>query len=250
MSVRAACLGVALLIPAGRAIAEQPTPLGLEEGLYVAPMHSYTTVDVARQTADGDGQIVAAGYRWEFAAVELRYGRLELPRSDGTGTAEVTSTLMGVQLAPLQKLRIVTNVYAALNLGRAQRVDHPGFARDGDSDVVEAGLGNLAPFELFGLGFAVRLEALYRLETAEPPHADSEPRKFEDYVFHVGLQARLAGRRGAPPAVSDRPAASTPLVDSDDDGVVDERDRCPGTAPGSFVDNTGCAPATQDPSAS
>ena len=247
---RHAWLCLALLAMAVDVRADEAAPWGLEEGFYLAPMYTYGTVDAARRTGDGGGQALGLGYRWGFASLEARYTTLALPRNDGDEDAEVTATLVGVQIAPMQDLRIVTNVYGALNVGRTARKNHPGFARDGDSDVVEAGLGNLFPFEVFGLGFAARVEALYRLETPDPPRGDDEPRKFEDYVFHFGLQARLAGRRPASPAVQDAPPAMPPLVDSDDDGVIDELDRCPETAPDSLVNNSGCVPEDPAPSAS
>lgn len=237
-----AWLGLALLALAGEVLADEQVPWGLDEGFYFAPMYTYGAVDPGRRTDDGEGQTLAAGYRWGFASLEVRHTTLALRRVDGDADAEVTATLVGVQIAPLQDLRIVTNVYGALNVGRGQHENHPGFARDGDNDVVEAGLGNLVPFELFGFGFAARLEALYRLETPDPPRADNEPGKLEDYVFHLGLQVRLAGRRPAPPATPATPAAASALVDSDDDGVIDELDRCPDTAPESLVNNSGCVP--------
>lgn len=241
MSARA-WLCLALLAVSGEVHADEEAPWGLHEGFYFAPMYTFGAVDPVRQTDDGEGQALAVGYRWKFASLEVRHTTLVLPRTDGDGDAEVTATLVGVQIAPLQDLRIVTNVYGALNVGRTQHQNHPGFASDGDGDVIEAGLGDLLPFELFGLGFAARLEALYRLETPDPPRSDDEPRKFEDYVVHFGLQARLAGRRPALPAKPAAPAVSPPLVDSDDDGVIDELDRCPDTAPESFVNNSGCVP--------
>lgn len=237
-------LCLALLAAAGEARADAQAPWGLHEGFYLAPTYMHGAVDVERGTDDGEGQAVALGYRWGFTSLEARYMTLALPRSDGDGDAEVTATLVGVQLAPMQDLRIVTNVYSAFNVGRVQRKNHPGFARDGDGDVVEAGLGNLFPFELFGFGFAARVEALYRLETPDPPREDGEPRKFEDYVLHVGLQARIAGRRPAATAAAapDAPPAAPALVDSDDDGVIDELDRCPETPPESLVNSSGCVP--------
>lgn len=247
---RRAWLCLALLGLAVDVRADAPEPWGLQEGFYLAPLYTFGAVDGERGTDDGEGQALALGYRWGFVSLEARYTTLVLPRSDGDEDAEVTATLVGVQIAPMQDLRIVTNVYGALNVGRAARKNHPGFARDGDSDVVEAGLGNLFPFEVFGLGFAARVEALYRLETPDPPRGDDEPRKFEDYVFHVGLQARLAGRRPPSPAVQAAPVASPPLVDSDDDGVIDELDRCPDTTPESLVNNSGCVPEDAAPPAS
>ena len=235
-------LCLALLTVADAARADEQVPWGLQEGFYLAPMYTHGAVDVKRGTDDGSGQTMALGYRWGFTSLEARYTTLALPRSDGDADAEVHATLVGVQVAPMQDLRILTNVYGAFNVGRAERKNHPGFARDGDGDVVEAGLGTLLPFELFGFGFAVRVEALYRLETPDPPREDGEPRKFEDFVLHVGLQARIAGRRPAAVVAPVAPVPAPALGDSDDDGVIDELDRCPETPPESLVNSSGCVP--------
>lgn len=242
-------LGLGLLAIAGVASADQRPPPGLREGLYFAPMFSYSTVDSNRQTEDGDGYSLAAGYRWDFASLEVRYESITLARNDQAEDAELSGAFVGVQLGLLQALRVVTNTYGVLNFGTQKRKNHPGFAEDGDTGVIEVGLGNLFPFELFGLGFAVRLEGLYRLDTQQPPRAAGEPRKFEDYLFHLGLQVPLSGRAKPTPPVEPEPVAVVPpaLTDADGDGVIDELDQCPGTPSGSLINNVGCVPETAGP---
>ncbi len=54
-------------------------------------------------------------------------------------------------------------------------------------------------------------------------------------ITTVGVGLHFGGESDAPP-----PPPPPPPLDSDGDGVPDDRDECPGTAPGQEVDETGC----------
>ena len=64
-----------------------------------------------------------------------------------------------------------------------------------------------------------------------------------DYLLGVGLQYSFgSGARPAPAAEPPPPPPPPPSADADGDGVPDDKDRCPGTAPGKPVDANGCEP--------
>jgi OOP family OmpA-OmpF porin len=63
-----------------------------------------------------------------------------------------------------------------------------------------------------------------------------------DQVASVGLQYSFGGGSDSTPViplVDDAPRAP---ADTDNDGVPDDQDKCPGTPPGVVVDTTGCVP--------
>jgi len=77
-------------------------------------------------------------------------------------------------------------------------------------------------------------------------HAFDSDNSLTDQVGSLGIQYNFGGRSAAPMAAASAPvAASTAPVaaaplDSDGDGVADDRDRCPGTPAGVKVDANGC----------
>lgn len=65
---------------------------------------------------------------------------------------------------------------------------------------------------------------------AEARHLIIEDESADNILISGGLNFRFGGKKKAKPAP----------VDSDNDGVLDRDDRCPGTAPGIAVDRKGC----------
>jgi outer membrane protein OmpA-like peptidoglycan-associated protein len=69
----------------------------------------------------------------------------------------------------------------------------------------------------------IRGDALLSRNRSEPPVG--EPVNFTNFGMSVGLSYMLG---------------SKPIPDSDGDGILENRDRCPDTPPGAQVDGTGC----------
>jgi OmpA-OmpF porin, OOP family len=100
-----------------------------------------------------------------------------------------------------------------------------------------------------GLGLKVRfgdspwsLRAEWRLR-----HAFDSDKSLTDQVASLGIQYNFGGRSAAPMPAAGEPEAApaaavvaAAAVDTDGDGVADDRDRCPGTAAGVKVDASGC----------
>lgn len=116
------------------------------------------------------------------------------------------------------------------------------------------GGGVFMPFNR--LGWGVRLDA--RLQGQS--NSDSVPGESSllDYVVNLGLQIPMtlfydkpvvlpAAADDCPVAVVDSESGRTDCnADSDQDGVGDTTDQCPGTPPGTAVDGNGCAKPVND----
>lgn len=100
----------------------------------------------------------------------------------------------------------------------------------------DLGAGLLLPTPYTNL--ALRGEARYHAVYNKDNRND---RSYGDVLANLGLQFSFGS--GSNAAVSNEPR----LLDSDDDGVIDTRDRCPGTATGLTVDGQGCPLAATAP---
>lgn len=237
---------------------------------YVAPTFSYSIADGDRLTDDGLGGQIAVGRRLNRAlAVELSgfFNRFSGDFSDDT--AEFKGIGLGANIFPIRS-RPDLFFRGALYYGRTSEHPcnvQPGFQtcqQDFSSTVFDVGAGAmLRPgfLQWINEGTAVRIEALYRMDSHEEDHAGrGGDREFFDGVFNVGLQIPVG--RHLPeeepeevrvvepetpscPAFPDAPedvqrgADGCPL-DNDADEVPDYLDQCPGTPAGSPVDEAGC----------
>jgi OOP family OmpA-OmpF porin len=88
-------------------------------------------------------------------------------------------------------------------------------------------------------GFALRGDLRARHDFAGPGND-----RLVDYIAGLGLHFYWGGdpclAEPEPEPAVVPPPPPPPPADSDGDGVTDDKDRCPGTAPGAPVDATGC----------
>ncbi len=261
---------VLLLLLSAAAQAQDAPPAeradALRQGFFLAPMYVYTQPDDKRRLGNGRGYALALGYRWSFAALELvgEDSRLSFPGRAGSpgmppttpadpGEPAATVRLSGIGInaivAPFQSLPIITNLYGLVGFGVHQRKNHPGFSRDDDTIVIDAGLGWMFPLRVFDFDFALRAEGIYRVDSQQPPFpnpptANDPPKSFQDLIGRAGLYLPIS-RRPAPPAAEPEPEVvvvvpTTAPVDTDGDGVFDPADQCPETPVGTKVDDVGC----------
>lgn len=247
----AAALGTVAVSTAWAQPADTPRPKLIENmarPVYLAPMLSFTLDDRARETKLGYGGTLALGTRiTSFLTVEAQatYGRFN---DEGEQFEGVNTTLTGyganLLLFPLGGS--FRNSFLLLGAAYNEGRDHPGTLGgqrqllDYESEVYDLGLGHLSQFTLFGNPAAGRVEARYRVDAHDEPTlgAGGEDR-FEDVVLSVGLMFPLFYQPPPPPPPP--PPVVVPVVaDSDGDGVIDERDACPGTPKGEAVDGVGC----------
>lgn len=271
-----------LLLPGAAALAQDDDGAGTgaaRPGWYVAPMATYLKPDSARCSVDdGLGALAVIGHRGDFASIELWGQFLTLdkgecsytvpdsgdppngdldderdPATEPAGEVTLNGVGMGLMLGPFFEGRVLSRFFGLVGFGVIRREDHPQYAQDDTTIFGDAGLGYLQPFELFGLAMNARLEARYRYDVQQPPHPTSEEmdpppaHAYQDLAFNLGLQIPLspAPEPVAPP--EPEPVTVVAPLDSDVDGVPDERDLCPDTPLGKLVDETGCEPAPEPP---
>lgn len=131
-----------------------------------------------------------------------------------------------------------------------------GFAEDdilANNDLhpgINAGGGVLVPLALpFAQGFALRAEARFMGQFNDEHYADDD--FVSDVRINLGVQVPLSWHfqaQGEPVAEQDCELAVVDtttgrtdcVVDTDQDGVIDAKDDCPGTPRGAVVNSSGC----------
>lgn len=203
---------------------------------FVSPMLTYTAPDPDRGTDYGIGGQVSLG-RKVTDGLTLGIGLSYASMSGDGGDAQ----LIGAGAEAMAFLsRRLPNLYGVLALGYGDTKDHPGAVPDFTSAIVfDVGAGYL-----IGLSreLSLRVEGRYRTDQHDTGEAGEHPGQgaFSDGVFGIGVLYAL----GLPP--EEAPAADGPDVvdvetaDSDNDGVGDDYDQCPGSAAGAVVDASGC----------
>lgn len=232
---------VAFALLAAGSAAAQDAPRSNDMG-YINILPFYLSADANRRGTTDDGRGMAIGYghpigdRWGWElhtfvdSISISVGDLRDVRQYGTGIDFTYRFVEGDRPSPFILLG-----------GGAMRNDViPSSSNDTDY-FANAALGIVSG----GLGqseIRVRAEVRYvrdRFELANEGHKN-------DRRLAVGVEIPL-GRRTVERVVErevvreqvvERPA---PIVDSDNDGVPDSSDACPGTLAGLATDNRGCA---------
>ena len=238
----AACISPVWLGLAGNAVAGERD---YDDRYYLAPMAIYQLVDSDRGTDDGYGGSIAFGrHLSDNLAVEL-YGLYLSADSDGSVPGSSGSmTLAGGGVSALMFARnSLPNLFGSLGAGYIDATDHPGTPSGEDRPTFHAGVGYLLPINFLTSGSAIRAEAKFLMDAHRERGLGNGGRKeFYDSLFSVGLHIPI-GAKAAPPPPPEQPVRVVPVVktpDSDGDGVNDDLDECPGTPPGTEVDNVGC----------
>jgi hypothetical protein len=261
---------LAATVAAQAAPAEGPGAPPVREGWYVAPMATYFSPDADRCGASSElGFSAALGHRGETASVELWAQSVEVPYASCTytypaptptepdataqytepaGTLELNGGGIALLVGPFGP-QWYARVYGLIGIGVMQAENRIEDDDDDSTIVGDVGAGYLQPLRLWQRDFYVRLEARYRYDAHQPPHAQRDydphvPKGFNDIIVNLGLQVPLSAPP-AEPAAAAEPVEVVPVTDSDHDGVADEVDTCPDTMPGMTVDALGCTPAAE-----
>ena len=211
-----------LLLVAGMASLISIPTIADNSGLTITPGFGYTDFDgdrgddlgnAARSLDDTLGSL-GIGYRFDNSwQIELVYGQGEL--AGRAGDVDYST----VHLDGLYHLTDDGTVVPYLAFGA-------GYSEFDELSQHETSL-NLGG----GLKFHVNDVFSVRTDVRGIRELDDD---YFDIAMNLGLQFLIGGK--SEPAPAPEPVA----VDSDGDGVVDENDRCPGTAAGVEVDANGC----------
>ena len=241
-----------VLIGLGAAAAATALPAAAQEGpdnrLYIAPTVQYISADSDRVVDDGIGFTMSIGKPITSALNFELIGMMTELDSQVSGTsAELTG--IGAQLM-LFPNRETSGAYGLLAVMQGNTDDHPAAGNANglasyDSTILDVGIGSLLKLgdaPLLGDVYA-RMEARYRFDSHDRREAGVGGQEgFYEGVLGFGLHiplgpspAELAAKKEA-----EEVALVESIADSDNDGVGDDADQCPGTPAGAVVDRRGC----------
>ena len=213
-----------------------------EEGeWYIAPSIVYTDDDGDRLIDDSiaGGQIQIGREMGEHLALEGLFGYHDIDGFPGQEHLELGFNVIGNFLPDS-----LFSPYVIGGIGYLQ------------ADVGAPDFGGLPPADSTannvtatgGLGFKIRFgDSPWSLRTeARLRHAFDSDDSLTDGIISLGIQYNFGGGAAAPMAAPSEPEPDAGIVvaaapvDSDGDGIANDRDQCPGTPAGVKVDARGC----------
>jgi OmpA-OmpF porin, OOP family len=220
-----------------------PPPFEGRRPFYFSAMGSYLMPEDDRGLESGVGATVAVGKRMtDGLALEMTgyYLTGDAEKKAGlrdNGSATLTGFGVSALIFPFDS---APGIYGLLSVGPGSAENHPGAIPDYRGTYFDTGFGLLYPFSEKLL---LRAEARYHMDSnnrsksgVQTPPNDN--REYYDGIFNIGVLIPL-GTKVLPPEPEPEPVAEGPL-DSDNDGVPDDMDKCPGTPAGAVVDADGC----------
>ncbi|WP_420468114.1 OmpA family protein [Panacagrimonas sp.] len=208
---------------------------------YVSLSGGLAFADSARDSDDGTHFNVLVGQRFG-RYFGLEFGGLGTD-FDADGSTGVGWEDLGARLEALVYLSDSPNwaPYIATGFG-AMKTENTNTGDESEDGFVNAGLGVIRYGRLFDtLTVGVRGDYRYR-HTVE-----LDPEDFGDHIVTLGVVFPFGSPRAVPaPVVPPEPVAQ--VVDTDGDGVPDDKDNCPNTPAGTQVDENGC-PIADKPAA-
>jgi OOP family OmpA-OmpF porin len=220
IAARKIALGALMVLCAGAAAADN------DDGMtYLAPMFQGVWVDDARIADDSHGIQLTLGHvltpRWNL--------ELGLSQSDHDGPAGNDLTLEAANLSVLRVSSPESRTSPYLIFGAGWQRQDPDAGESDTSFALDYGLGFLADLTS---GKTRKLQLRGELKGRRAFKAIADDDEAIDYIAGIGLQFMWGGT-----PVREEPA---PVADSDGDGVPDDADKCPNTAPGTAVNAEGC----------
>lgn len=223
---------VQLIAAMSAALVTTPQLVTAEENWYVAPALNYVIADKDRNADNNVGFSLGLGKKLsEKWNIEANFVMDKLDLSNGSASFD-------------QKGIIVDGLYF-LNRGNSLTPYFIVGAGILQTDHLTANSSNLTMNVGFGFekqlsssGMGLRGDVRYRLDNDKTSVSGKD--RFEDLVVGLTLKVPFGGKSAMPVAA---PVVSKPqvrIMDSDADGVIDSKDRCPSSAEGASVDAYGC----------
>lgn len=233
-----------LTLTAGMAALLCLTSAGASESVgskYFTPMLWAEWPDDARRVDDDYAFSVAFGKAVSEAFnVELSASR---GKFDGAANNDQTLTTVGLDALRVFYRDARTSPFVLFGGGWAEtKTELAGSDSEAYADLGVGLLATLSRSEDESSSLSVRAEIRGRHTFGE------NGGRLVDYMAGIGLQYAFGGRAKAAPAAAAAAAPAAAAVvapvdtDSDGDGVLDSRDKCPGTPAGTPVDASGCEP--------
>lgn len=214
---------------------------------YFTPMLWAEWPDDARRVDDDYAFSVAFGRAVSEAFnVELNASR---GKFDGAANNDQTLTAVGLDVLRVFYRDARTSPFVLFGGGWAQtETELAGSDSEAYADLGVGILATLSRSEDESSSLSVRGELRGRHTFGE------NDGRLVDYMAGIGLQYAFGGRpkaapvaaEAAPVAAEAAAAAAAAPADSDSDGVLDSRDKCPGTPAGTQVDASGCSELDTD----
>ncbi|MDT0635839.1 OmpA family protein [Spectribacter hydrogenooxidans] len=245
----------------GAALAQEDEKV-FDDRFYLAPMASWAFLDDdGNQQLDPDN---AGGVHLSFGKPINKYFSVELFGSyfgdvdfEGpnvfTGDVEMLEYGLSGLYFPIPDDAPVYGL-ASVGIGdyEFEFTGNPALDGDQDGDFFDLGLGFILPLNALGIpdnyGFSIRGEYRYRQSDVDDVPGNVE---FEGHIVQLGLQIPLGPNPNKPEPRPEPTPAPAPVQtgpsDSDGDGVIDAKDECPSTPPGTEVDGTGCPIEKDEP---
>lgn len=236
-------------------VSEEAAPVINGRPYYFSLMGSFLSADKDRGIEDGMGGTLAIGKRMtDGLHLELTAHYLQADAETRAGLVDngkLSLTGIGVT-ALIFPFNSYPGIYGLLSVGPGSAENHPGQARAGETPAngvpnykttyFDSGIGYLYPLSEKLL---LRAEARYHMDAHNREKAGIQaPAKnnqtFYDGVFNIGILMPLGTPAPVEQPPEEEPVAEAGPVDSDNDGVTDDLDKCPGTPAGAVVDENGC----------
>ncbi len=255
LGVAVAAAAIAVTTPAAAQYGSEQDSARLDTRFYISPMATYTVYDSDKDFDDDASGMLSIGKVFGRGMnIELTAFMNKARRNDGSVEGEINGyalsflAFMDRNTSPFYWVVTINKIFAEAD----------GASDKAFNDGIDFGFGywlGLGRWGFLGEGPALRIEGRYRHESWPNAEANrfasdfalaNSSREYSDLVAVVGLSIPI-GPDPNPPAEPE-PEKPDPIIrvirataDDDGDGVLNEIDKCPDTAPDTRVDRDGCS---------
>jgi OOP family OmpA-OmpF porin len=207
---------------------------------FISGMGSYTLNDEDRGTKNGYGGLISIGRKISDEVAIEAYGLYTQMKPEAGDGSKFQLMGGGVDLMVFPMVNF-PNIYGLFGGAYGKGKHQPGPVPEYKSAIIDTGIGMLYPLaERIILRGDVRLRMDQHGDKQAGTTQPGIDRAFTETVFNLGLLVPLGEIRQPEGAKSGVGMIDTASNDSDNDGVPDASDLCPGTPAGAVVNEKGC----------